>query len=92
MIAPGVDPAYGIDGVLPRAALAALQHIAVVALWSDEADLRCTRQALAAREGALIPLVSAASELDSYCVHERHSCVDTTAAGGNASLLAADSD
>ncbi|EED30454.1 bifunctional PutA protein [gamma proteobacterium NOR5-3] len=92
MIAPGVDPAYGIDGFLPRSLLTTLQDIAVVALWSDQTDLRSARQALAARDGALIPLVSAASELDSYCVHERHSCIDTTAAGGNASLLAADSD
>lgn len=92
MIAPGVDSASGIDGILPRAALSALQHVAVVALWSDEADLRSARQALAVREGVLIPLVSTANELDSYCVHERHSCIDTTAAGGNASLLAADSD
>jgi RHH-type proline utilization regulon transcriptional repressor/proline dehydrogenase/delta 1-pyrroline-5-carboxylate dehydrogenase len=91
MVAPGVDAAYGIDGVLPRDMLTTLEGIAVVALWSNEADLRAARQALASREGALIPLV-AANDLDSYCVHERHTCIDTTAAGGNASLLAADGD
>ncbi|MFT4767739.1 MAG: RHH-type proline utilization regulon transcriptional repressor/proline dehydrogenase [Glaciecola sp.] len=92
MVAPGVDPAHGIDGVISRTDLSMLQNIAVVALWSDTADLALARQALAAREGALIPLVSVSSELDSYCVRERHTCIDTTAAGGNASLLAADSD
>lgn len=91
MIAPGVDSDHGIDGTLPREALSTLSGIAVVALWSDTADLRAARQALAVREGALVPLVTA-MDLDSYCVHERHTCIDTTAAGGNATLLAADSD
>ncbi|WOJ97057.1 bifunctional proline dehydrogenase/L-glutamate gamma-semialdehyde dehydrogenase PutA [Congregibacter brevis] len=91
MIAPGVDGSQGIDGWLPREALKSLSGIAVVALWSDEQDLRKARQALAARDGALVPLVTA-DDLEGYCVHERHTCIDTTAAGGNASLLAADSD
>ncbi|WP_439106147.1 bifunctional proline dehydrogenase/L-glutamate gamma-semialdehyde dehydrogenase PutA [Congregibacter sp.] len=91
MVAPGVDTAQGINGKLPREALETLNGISVVALWSEESDLREARQALAARDGMLVPLVSG-NDLDSYCVHERHTCIDTTAAGGNASLLAADSD
>ena len=91
MIAPGVAASQGIDGWLPREMLKSLSGVAVVALWSDEQDLRKARQALAARDGALVPLVTA-DDLESYCVHERHTCIDTTAAGGNASLLAADSD
>ncbi|WP_439102724.1 bifunctional proline dehydrogenase/L-glutamate gamma-semialdehyde dehydrogenase PutA [Congregibacter sp.] len=91
MVAPGVDSTQGIDGKLARDTLKTLSNIAVVALWSDETDLREARQALANRDGALTPLVTG-DDLDSYCVHERHTCVDTTAAGGNASLLAADSD
>ncbi|MFK8041054.1 bifunctional proline dehydrogenase/L-glutamate gamma-semialdehyde dehydrogenase PutA [Congregibacter sp.] len=91
MIAPGVDASQGIDAWLPREALKDLSGIAVVALWSNEQDLRKARRALAARDGALVPLVTA-DDLDSYCVHERHTCIDTTAAGGNASLLAADTD
>jgi RHH-type proline utilization regulon transcriptional repressor/proline dehydrogenase/delta 1-pyrroline-5-carboxylate dehydrogenase len=91
MVAPGVDSSDGIDGFLDRASLTQLAGIAVVALWGDEDDLGEARRALAARGGALIPLVSH-DDLDSYCVHERHTCIDTTAAGGNASLLAADSD
>ena len=46
------------------------------------------RQALAKREGALLPLITE-HKLDQRFVIERHLCVDTTAAGGNASLIAA---
>jgi RHH-type proline utilization regulon transcriptional repressor/proline dehydrogenase/delta 1-pyrroline-5-carboxylate dehydrogenase len=45
------------------------------------------RRALAARDGALIPLVNA-SDFGERCLLERHVSIDTTAAGGNASLLA----
>ena len=88
MVAPGVDPELGIDAFLDRDALSELQGIAVVALGGGESDQRNARRALARRDGALVPLVTG-SDLDSYCMHERHSCIDTTAAGGNASLLAA---
>jgi RHH-type proline utilization regulon transcriptional repressor/proline dehydrogenase/delta 1-pyrroline-5-carboxylate dehydrogenase len=87
MVAPGVDQDLGIDGYLEREALAELQGISVVALWGDEADQRAARQALARRDGPILPLVTQ-DDLDSYCLHERHTCIDTTAAGGNASLLA----
>ena len=46
------------------------------------------RQALAARSGPIIPMVSERIYPAAYA-HERAVCVDTTAAGGNASLLAA---
>lgn len=58
-----------------------------MALWSDDDDLRAARKAMAAREGKILPLV-ATEDLESYCRLERHTCIDTTAAGGNASLLA----
>jgi RHH-type proline utilization regulon transcriptional repressor/proline dehydrogenase/delta 1-pyrroline-5-carboxylate dehydrogenase len=45
------------------------------------------RQILATRTGALVPLINDADFAD-RCHLERHVCVDTTAAGGNASLLA----
>jgi RHH-type proline utilization regulon transcriptional repressor/proline dehydrogenase/delta 1-pyrroline-5-carboxylate dehydrogenase len=35
----------------------------------------------------ILPLITAA-DLAPFCVTERHLCVDTTASGGNASLLA----
>ncbi|MFT7654321.1 MAG: RHH-type proline utilization regulon transcriptional repressor/proline dehydrogenase [Candidatus Azotimanducaceae bacterium] len=34
-----------------------------------------------------MPLVTT-ENVESYCLLERHTCIDTTAAGGNASLLA----
>lgn len=87
-VVPGTTGYDSIDGFLDRTDLTQLEGIAAVALWSEEEDLRAARQALAARDGKIIPLVSA-HDLESYCVLERHTCVDTTAAGGNASLLAA---
>jgi len=81
------DVANGIDGTLDRAALASLANFDVVALWSNPADQTTARQALAQRTGALIPLVCG-DDLAERCTMERHICVDTTAAGGNAQLLA----
>jgi RHH-type transcriptional regulator, proline utilization regulon repressor / proline dehydrogenase / delta 1-pyrroline-5-carboxylate dehydrogenase len=62
--------------------------IDVVASSADEKTLRTLRQALAARKGPIVPLVSEIINPAAYA-HERAVCVDTTAAGGNASLLAA---
>ena len=86
-VAPGACGPSAVDGVLPRAALETLAGFDAVALWSDEADLRAVRRALAARAGPLIPLL-AEGDLAERCRIERHLCVDTTASGGNATLLA----
>ena len=59
-----------------------------MAFWGDEASGRALRKALAARDGKLIPLMTAA-DFRPQCLIERHICIDTTASGGNASLLAA---
>ena len=45
------------------------------------------RAALARRSGPILPLIAEQDAPERY-VLERHLCVDTTAAGGNASLLA----
>jgi RHH-type proline utilization regulon transcriptional repressor/proline dehydrogenase/delta 1-pyrroline-5-carboxylate dehydrogenase len=50
--------------------------------------MRTIRQALAERSGPIVPLVTEMIYPVAYA-HERAVCVDTTAAGGNASLLAA---
>jgi len=84
---PGAAGPNCLDGFVDRADLQWLQGFDVVALWSDEDDLRAARQALAARSGKLLPL-AAGDDLGAYCIVERHTCIDTTAAGGNASLLA----
>ncbi len=87
-IVPGAKGRDALDGTLERSALTSLKGFEAVALWSDAKDLRAARQALAGRRGRLVPLLSDGS-LAERCVLERHLCVDTTAAGGNATLLAA---
>lgn len=77
-----------LQGRVDLNVLTHLEGIDVVAFAGGGADLRMARQALAARTGAIIPLV-VGSDLAKRCVLERHVCIDTTAAGGNASLLAA---
>jgi RHH-type proline utilization regulon transcriptional repressor/proline dehydrogenase/delta 1-pyrroline-5-carboxylate dehydrogenase len=64
-----------------------LQGFDAVVLWSNDEDLSAAKQALAKRNGPIIPLITT-EDLQNYCVIERHICIDTTAAGGNASLLA----
>ena len=85
-VVPGASGPGCIDGFVDRSDLTRLQGIALVALWSEEQDLKAARRALAARTGRIIPLV-ASENLESYGLLERHTCIDTTAAGGNASLL-----
>lgn len=57
------------------------------AIWWGNDDLgRSYDQALARRSGAILPLITGLPDTTrARC--ERHICVDTTAAGGNASLL-----
>ncbi len=86
-VVPGATGPGCIDGYVNRADLAQLQGVDVIALWSEDDDLRSARMALAARPGKIIPLV-ATEDLERYCMLERHTCIDTTAAGGNATLLA----
>ena len=76
-----------LDGVIKRSDLSTLMGFDAVALWSDEADLRAVRKALATRSGPLIPLI-AQYDMEEQCKISRHVCIDTTASGGNASLLA----
>jgi RHH-type proline utilization regulon transcriptional repressor/proline dehydrogenase/delta 1-pyrroline-5-carboxylate dehydrogenase len=84
-VCPGAEA--GIDAVLDRAALGRLGGFDAVALWSADDDLRAARIALAGREGALVPLLCG-PDMGPRCRVERHVCIDTTAAGGNAALLA----
>ncbi|OIQ32328.1 MAG: bifunctional proline dehydrogenase/L-glutamate gamma-semialdehyde dehydrogenase [Alphaproteobacteria bacterium MedPE-SWcel] len=66
-----------------------LQHtdgMSGVIWWGDEATGRQIEQALAQREGAILPLIPGLPD-KARVLAERHVCVDTTAAGGNAALL-----
>ncbi|HHW33158.1 MAG TPA: bifunctional proline dehydrogenase/L-glutamate gamma-semialdehyde dehydrogenase PutA [Paracoccus solventivorans] len=79
--------AVGADGTLPPEALTRLPQLSAVLWWGDEGQGRAYARALAAREGEIVQLVTAMPDL-AHVAHERHLCVDTTAAGGNAALLA----
>ncbi|MBV7407991.1 bifunctional proline dehydrogenase/L-glutamate gamma-semialdehyde dehydrogenase PutA [Maritimibacter sp. DP1N21-5] len=68
--------------------LTAAQGFSGVLWWGDATRGRRIAQALAKREGPILPLVTGLPDL-AHVAHERHLCVDTTAAGGNADLLAA---
>ncbi|WP_010323233.1 bifunctional proline dehydrogenase/L-glutamate gamma-semialdehyde dehydrogenase PutA [Marinobacterium stanieri] len=99
VIAPGVEPALAaamqaglpvvaIDGLLQAEALSSVDGFEAVASAGDEELLRAYRKALAVRTGALLPVITEYTLPERFVI-ERHLCVDTTAAGGNASLIAA---
>jgi RHH-type transcriptional regulator, proline utilization regulon repressor / proline dehydrogenase / delta 1-pyrroline-5-carboxylate dehydrogenase len=87
IIAPGADDEDEYDAFLDREHLSELEGFAAVALWSVKADLSTARVALAKRDGPIIPLITKRDIAD-RCTLERHICIDTTASGGNAMLLA----
>lgn len=75
-----------IDGVPSNDIVASLDGIGGVIWWGDEETGRQIAKALTARKGPILPLIVEHPD-KAHAVHERHLCVDTTAAGGNASLL-----
>jgi RHH-type proline utilization regulon transcriptional repressor/proline dehydrogenase/delta 1-pyrroline-5-carboxylate dehydrogenase len=79
--------ALAISERLAPEALRDLAPLEAVMLWSDAATARPYAEALAAREGAIIPLITEAAPEHRLSI-ERQLCIDTTAAGGNAALLA----
>ncbi|WP_284390563.1 bifunctional proline dehydrogenase/L-glutamate gamma-semialdehyde dehydrogenase PutA [Devosia yakushimensis] len=58
-----------------------------IAYFGSDPNLHAIRIALSARDGALLPLLTSADD-SARLQLERHICIDTTAAGGNASLMA----
>lgn len=88
IICPGARGANAIGGYLPAEHLEKLQGFSAVALCGTHERLCEAKQALAQRAGAILPLINDLEQLKHACVYERHVCIDTTAAGGNASLLA----
>ncbi|WP_372985649.1 bifunctional proline dehydrogenase/L-glutamate gamma-semialdehyde dehydrogenase PutA [Marinobacter sp.] len=80
-------PIVAVNGVLDPDALAELSGFEAVVSVAEKPLLKQYRQALAERDGALLPIITE-HKLDQRYVIERHLCVDTTAAGGNASLIA----
>ena len=87
-VAPGHPENTGLNGTLDSETLAGLNGFAAIVLEASDATLQRYRRALASRPGALIPLL-AESDFARWTQLERHVCIDTTASGGNAALLAA---
>ena len=75
------------DGALPAEALTRLGGFSGVIWWGDDATGRTYAAALATRPGPILPLITDRPDA-SHVLVERHLCIDTTASGGNAELLA----
>lgn len=86
-IAPGLTGDGTFDGTLAIDALGKLSSMDGVAFFGPDDVLTAMRKVLSGREGKLIPLLCE-NDLAQRCRLERHICIDTTAAGGNASLMA----
>ncbi len=82
-VAPGSR--HGINGSLVTGALLQIQRLEAAVYWGeDAAELR---KVLSGRSGPIVPLLTM-QDFERWLVLERHVCIDTTAAGGNASLMA----
>ncbi len=79
-------PVVARAGPLDPADLVALPHLAGLVARGEAGPLTALRRALAAREGGIVALETG-GDLRPF-VHEQVLCIDTTAAGGNATLLA----
>ncbi len=80
------QPPASIGAAITGSGCDAVVMAAVMAAGGETA--RTIRAALAASDGPIRPLVIGPGQINAY-VHEQAICVDTTAAGGNATLLAA---
>ncbi|MBO9433437.1 bifunctional proline dehydrogenase/L-glutamate gamma-semialdehyde dehydrogenase PutA [Ruegeria sp. R13_0] len=73
-------------GMLDLHRLENLTGFAGVLWWGDEEIARQIEQHLARRDGPILPMIPGLPDR-TRVLAERHVCVDTTAAGGNAALL-----
>jgi len=82
--------AVNATGLAPEA-LIALQGFSGALHWGDLAQARLYALALSQRPGPILPLITEMPDL-AHVLLERVICIDTTASGGNAQLLAQVSD
>ncbi|MCK0095425.1 bifunctional proline dehydrogenase/L-glutamate gamma-semialdehyde dehydrogenase PutA [Yoonia sp. F2084L] len=75
------------EGDLPVTALRDIAPLGGVIWWGDTDTGRAIEVALSERKGPITALVTGMPDT-AHVLHERHVCIDTTAAGGNAALLA----
>jgi RHH-type proline utilization regulon transcriptional repressor/proline dehydrogenase/delta 1-pyrroline-5-carboxylate dehydrogenase len=85
--APGASGHWCLDGELKAEQLLELEGFAAVAFFGSDDEATKLRQVLASRSGPIIPL-SVSDDMHHICIQERHTCVNTTASGGNTTLLA----
>src|SRR6056297_1411469 len=78
--------AVAATGRVDPEALVTMGGISGALWWGDAGDARAYADALARRAGPILPLVTGRPDTG-HALLERHVCVDTTAAGGNAALL-----
>ena len=78
--------AVAAGGTVPPAALKTLPF-ATALWWGDRETGSAYAMALTHRAGPITALVTTLPDA-AHVLHERHVCIDTTAAGGNAQLLA----
>ena len=74
------------NGTVAPDALTTLSGFSGVLWWGEADTARAYECALAARKGPILPLLTGQPDA-ARVLGERHVCVDTTAAGGNAALL-----
>ena len=67
--------------------LTTLPHFGAALWWGDTATARTHAQALSKRQGPILALITGLPDA-AHVLLERHVCIDTTASGGNAQLLA----
>ncbi|MGB3146326.1 MAG: aldehyde dehydrogenase family protein, partial [Paracoccaceae bacterium] len=79
--------AVEVPDLLDPASLATLQGFAGVLWWGGSDQARAYGLALAQRPGPILPLITGQPDRG-HVLLERHICIDTTASGGNAALLA----
>jgi RHH-type transcriptional regulator, proline utilization regulon repressor / proline dehydrogenase / delta 1-pyrroline-5-carboxylate dehydrogenase len=82
----GMAGAAGCSSV--TGSLDTASHFDAVVWFGDEAGLRDLRIALSRRDGPIVPIITSRDQAGRLQL-ERHVCIDTTAAGGNATLMAA---
>ncbi|WP_435259542.1 bifunctional proline dehydrogenase/L-glutamate gamma-semialdehyde dehydrogenase PutA [Thioclava sp. FR2] len=78
--------AVEVPGLMPET-LGKLSGIAGAIWWGDSDTARALGRALANRPGPILPLITDRPD-QGHATMERHCCIDTTASGGNAQLLA----
>ena len=74
------------NGQIDPDRLPALSEFGGVLWWGEPGMARQIEQALARRDGPILPLIPGLPDV-ARVMTERHVCVDTAAAGGNAALL-----